>query len=196
LISSVKAVSCLLSEPYNTEKALVSHVEIRFELTMYSYPRADVPEMPRFVEAVAGYFEEIGVKAKIVPTEYASYRKKRLGFELPGDQGGLPATGQLAAPNRPLAGFVSLMRVLVHTEGRFTSMKDPNMDALIDKMEGTLSEAEAEGYLTEIYRYLYNHYNHLAVVDLDLPYAANKRVAKWDLGGAVWDQNFIYLIRP
>jgi hypothetical protein len=75
-------------------------------------------------------------------------------------------------------------------------MKDPNMDALIEKMEGTLSEAEAEGYLTEIYRYLYHHYNHLAVVDLDLPYAANQRVAKWDLGGAVWDQNFIYLIRP
>lgn len=167
-----------------------------FEMTMYSYPRADVPEMPRFVEAVAGYFEEIGVKAKIVPTEYASYRKKRLGVELPGDQGGLPATGQLAAPNRPLAGFVSLMRVLVHTEGRFTSMKDPHMDALIEKMEGTLSASEAEGYLTDIYRYMYNNYNHLTVVDLDLPYATNKRVTQWELGGAVWDQNFIYLIRP
>ncbi|HEY7712191.1 MAG TPA: hypothetical protein VIG57_19425, partial [Candidatus Entotheonella sp.] len=45
-------------------------------------------------------------------------------------------------------------------------------------------------------RYLYNHYNHLTVVDLDLPYATNKRVAKWALGGAVWDQNFVYLIRP
>jgi hypothetical protein len=33
-------------------------------------------------------------------------------------------------------------------------------------------------------------------VDLDLPYATNKRVAKRDLGGAVWDQNFVYLIRP
>ncbi|MCZ6873775.1 MAG: ABC transporter substrate-binding protein, partial [bacterium] len=58
-----------------------------FEVTMYSYTRADVPEMPRFVEAVAGYFADIGVKAKIVSTEYASYRKKRLGFELPGDTG-------------------------------------------------------------------------------------------------------------
>jgi hypothetical protein len=75
-------------------------------------------------------------------------------------------------------------------------MKDPNMDALIEKMEGTLSVSEADGYLTDIYRYMYNNYNHLTAVDLDLPYAANKRVAKWDLGGAVWDQNFVYLIRP
>jgi hypothetical protein len=70
------------------------------------------------------------------------------------------------------------------------------MDRLIDQMEGTLSAAEAERYLTEIYRHLYHNYNHLSVVDLDLPYATGKRIAKWDLGGAVWDQNFIYLIRP
>lgn len=161
-----------------------------FEITMYSYPRADVPEMPRFIETVAGYFAEIGVKAKIVATEYASYRKKRLGFDLPG------AMGALAAPNRPLAGFVSLMRILVHTDGRFTSMKDPKMDELLEKMERTLDEAEAKQHLTAIYRYLYDNYNHLSVVDLDLPYATSKAITQWDLGGAVWDQNFIALIRP
>ncbi|PON15489.1 hypothetical protein C2W62_23535 [Candidatus Entotheonella serta] len=160
-----------------------------FEVTVYSFPRADVPEMVRFIEAMAGYFSEIGVKAKIIPTEYASYRKKRLGFDLPG------ALGALAAPNRPLAAMVSLMRLLVHSEGRFTSVKDPALDKLIVKAEEAATDADAEAALQEIYRYMYDNVNHLTVVEMDLPYATSAEIKDWDLGGAVWDQNFTALIR-
>ncbi len=160
-----------------------------FEVTVYSFPRADVPEMARFIEAMAGYFSEIGVKAKIIPTEYASYRKKRLGFDLPG------AMGALAAPNRPLAAMVSLMRLLVHSEGRCTSVKDPALDKLIVKAEEAATDADAEAALQEIYRYMYDNVNHLTVVEMDLPYATSAEIKDWDLGGAVWDQNFTALIR-
>jgi peptide/nickel transport system substrate-binding protein len=179
--------------PYDPEKAKELLKEAGypdgFEITIYSYPRADVPEMPRLIQAIAGYFEEIGVKANIVPTEYASYRKKRLGFDLPGEMGGL------ATPTRPLAGFVALNRVLFHSEGRFTSMKDPEMDRMIEQMSSSLDPDKAKQIFTKIYRYLYNHYNHLTVVELDVPYATNTQITQWDLGGAVWDQNFLYLVR-
>ena len=161
-----------------------------FEVTVYSFPRADVPEMGRFIEAMAGYFAEVGVTAKIVPTEYASYRKKRLGFDLPG------AMGALAAPNRPLAGMVSLMRVLVHSEGRFTSIKDPALDKLVVEAEQGATDAAAEAALQKIYRHMYENVNHLTVVEMDLPYATSAEIKEWNLGGAVWDQNFIGLVRP
>lgn len=160
-----------------------------FSITVYSYPRADVPELPRLIEAIEGYFAEIGVKANIVPTEYASYRQKRLGKTLPGEM------GALAAPNRPLAGFVTLARSLYHSAGGFTSMMDATMDKLVEKLETTLDEAEAERLHTEVYRHLYHHYNHLSVADLDIPYAASAKVVQWNIGGVPWDQNFLSLVR-
>ncbi len=46
-----------------------------------------------------------------------------------------------------------------------------------------------------IYRHMYENVNHLTVVEMDLPYATSQAIKAWDLGGAVWEQNFLALIR-
>ncbi len=45
-----------------------------YEFTLISYPRPSCPEYPQVVEAVAGYWEKIGLKPKIQMSEWAVWR--------------------------------------------------------------------------------------------------------------------------
>ena len=157
------------------------------EVAIRSYPRADVPEGPRFIEAVSAYLTEIGVNVKIIPTEYASYRQERLAHTL--DNG----SGYLAAPNRPLAGFQGVMRVLNHTEGAFTSTHDPAIDKLIEDWEAAILPDDVIDGSIALYRYLYENYNSLTCCNMNISYATNDRVSSWNLGKRVWDDGFTNL---
>jgi peptide/nickel transport system substrate-binding protein len=157
------------------------------EVAIRSYPRADVPEGPRFIEAVSAYLTEIGVNVKIIPTEYASYRQERLAHTL--DNG----SGYLAAPNRPLAGFQGVMRVLNHTDGAFTSTHDPAIDKLIEDWEASILPDDVIDGSIALYRYLYENYNSLTCCNMNISYATNDRISSWNLGKRVWDDGFTNL---
>ena len=157
------------------------------EVAIRSYPRADVPEGPRFIEAISAYLTEIGVNVKIIPTEYASYRQERLAHTL--DNG----SGYLAAPNRPLAGFQGVMRVLNHSEGAFTSTHDPAIDQLIEDWEASILPEDVVDGSIALYRYLYDNYNSLTCCNMNISYATNDRISSWNLGKRVWDDGFTNL---
>lgn len=159
------------------------------EVAIRSYPRADTPEGPRFIEAVGAYLTEIGVNVKIIPTEYASYRQERLAHTL--DNG----SGYLAAPNRPLAGFQGVMRVLNHSDGAFTSTHDPVIDGLIEDWEATILPADVVEGSIALYRYLYDNYNSLTCCNMNISYATNDRISDWNLGKRVWDDGFTDLTK-
>ena len=183
--------SSLTPYPYDPEEAkrlLDASAYNGEEIAIRSYPRADVPEGPRFIEAVAAYLEEIGVNVKIIPTEYASYRQERLAHTL--DNG----SGYLAAPNRPLAGFQGVMRVLNHTDGAFTSTHDPEIDRLIEAWEASILPDDVVKGSEALYKYLYDNYSSLTCCNMNISYATNERISAWDLGKRVWDDGFTNLI--
>lgn len=162
-----------------------------FSIKMHSYPRPDAPEGPRLVEAMAGYFEAIGIDVEIQPIDSATSIAERAAFELSNTM------TFLDAPNRPFPGFAGLMFTLEHSEGLFRSTEDPELDRLIEEMQATLDPAEAEEWFLEIYQFLYDHHIHLPVANLDVSYAGNDRVpSDWNRAWRSWEANYLDITRP
>ena len=161
-----------------------------FSITMHSYPRPDAPEGPRMVEAFAGYFGAIGIDVTIQPIDSATSIADRLAFNLS------ETMTFLDAPNRPFPGFAGLMYGLEHSEGQGRSAQDPDFDATIEAMQETLDPVEAERRFLAVHDYIYDHYIHLPVANLDVSYAGSDRIhADWDRAWRSWEANYLDLVR-
>jgi peptide/nickel transport system substrate-binding protein len=161
-----------------------------FDTKIYSYVTADLPELPRLSEAVADYLRKVGVRARITPMDRAALSTKRQAKSLPGDL--LP----WSTPNRSLAiHIVTIMHTLHHSTAMFTSTADPELDRMIDRGLAATDVAEVERVVGEMHRYLYHNAHHITIGEIHTNYATNQKIAQWDLGRNLYDNNPRYLIR-
>jgi len=162
-----------------------------FETTIYSYAREDIPELPRLVEAIAGYMAKIGVKLNIFSTEYPVARTKRMTGNMPGH------ISCLGTPNRSNPGdLLTLMYTLHHSSSRFTDHKSPELDALLEAAQAAGTEQEVKRLIGDLHRWLYNDYATMPIAEASIPFVANsKKITAWDLGRTLYDNNDRDLIR-
>ena len=161
-----------------------------FETKIYSYVTGDLPEIPRLAEAVADYLGKVGVKARITPIDRAALSTKRQAKTLSGEL--LP----WSTPNRSVAiQIVGIINALHHSKAQFTSTAIPELDQMIDQALEATDVQEVEKLVGNMHRYLYQQAHNITIGEIHTNYAADNKVATWNLGRNLYDINLRHVIR-
>ena len=163
------------------------------DITFRSYPTPGVPEKLEVDQAIAGYLQAVGIRAKIEVGEYGAYRAQ---WPTP------PSLPKTIANNPTVSQIVigSLVHIFFHKDGLLSTTRgvNPKADADIDAM---LSAPDLDSYkqrLMTAWASLLNEYNIVMLFTLDGKYAANpKKLPKpWALGTSTADIGMRSMITP
>ncbi len=168
---------------YNEKNPLVQPMAV--------YPRPGLPEGPQMMEAIAGYWEKLGVvKVKIAVTDWGAVRKRWFA-QSNGGWVGWANIPQL----RDTGGVLSKCYYQFYSKDQMTVCKRADADAILEKVTATTNIEEARKLLGDIHRLAYNEYLMWGVVEVDGLMATSKEITKWDQGTRSLDINVEDIIR-
>jgi len=163
------------------------------DITFWSYPTPGVPEKLEVDQAIAGYLQAVGIRAKIQQGEYGAYRSQ---WPTP------PSLPKTIANNPTVSQVVigSLIYIFFDKDGLLSTTRgvNPKADADINAM---LAAPDLDTYkkrLMTAWGDLVNDYNTVMLFTLDGKYAANpKKLPKpWPLGTSTADIGMRAMITP
>ena len=154
-------------------------------VNLYTSPSGGIPEMPTVAEAVAGYWEKIGIETKIIPVEYSAYRAE-LGKEDPDLDNCFTTVGM---PDRLM--WDGAFKFLFLSGSMFTTAHDPNLDALIDALASEYNPDMVGQRQYDIGMYLREHHLQVPILEVGIVLAANpENVPQWPHVSAPLSQDF------
>lgn len=169
----------LPQHPFNVDRAkkLVKEAfpDKTPELTMHSFPFSGIPELPKIGEAISGYWGNIGIKTKILPTEYPTYRKLLAKKNSPKLANSL---APMRFGNRLL--WDAAFNLVYHTNGLLSCTQDPNIDKKVKDILAEKDPNKLGQKYHDLAMYLNTHWYQIPLVEVGALYAADpKKVPKW-----------------
>ncbi|MBI2866721.1 MAG: ABC transporter substrate-binding protein [Chloroflexi bacterium] len=161
-----------------------------FDIMSFSAPPA--PWLPQMVEAVAGYWSQIGVQPKILPTDLLTWNSKMRAR---------PQAADLVGNAAPIYGGSSpnpipFLRSVYHREGTLLLLKSPQVDSWLDEASATLDAQRRVELIRKVVDFAYTEYVALPVAITPDLYAATARIGSWRAIRASGIGAFAETLRP
>jgi len=153
-----------------------------FPLTVHAYQLPGLPEGRAFAEAMAGYWQKLGVQTKLIPVDYPAFRKNWFDRALPG------AMGYYNIANRDWIGTYALLEKQAYTKSKASdTVNDPEVDGMIEQVMRQTDKDKIGVLMRNVYTRLRSEHYGVPVVYLHSPYAASKTLGKWNPGTVMYD---------
>jgi peptide/nickel transport system substrate-binding protein len=156
-----------------------------FALDVYAFQLPGLPEGKAFAEAIAGYWEKIGIKPKLIPVDYPAFRKLWVDRKIPG------AIGYYNIANRNWIGTYALLEKMAYSPSKPNdTANDPEIDGMIAQVMKQTDREKINALMRSIYARLRSEHYGVPVVYLHSPYATSKTLGKWNPGSVMYDLFF------
>jgi len=153
-----------------------------FSIDVYAFQLPGFPEGKAFAEALAGYWEKIGVKSKLIPVDYPAFRKMWVDRKAPG------AVGYYNIANRDWIGAYALLEKQGYTPSKLNdTVNDPEVDGMLAQVMRQTDREKINALMRNVYTRLRSEHHGVPVVFVHSPYAASKTLGKWNPGSVMYD---------
>ncbi len=139
-----------------------------FDITLYSYRLPGLPEGQAMAEAISGYWEQIGVRAKLVPVDYPAFRKKWVERS---DPGGL---GYFNIANRNWIGAYALIDKYGNSHENTATLHDPELEKALIDVPGQVEPEKVNALMQKIYARLRSENLGIGLLNVHTPFASSK----------------------
>ena len=170
-------------DPARAKKLLAdAGVGAGFPLEVFAYQLPGLPEGKAMAEAVAGYWEKIGIRIKLVPVDYPAFRKNWFDRKTPG------SVGYFNIANRDWIGTYALLEKQAYTPAKASdTVNDLEVDGMIAQVMRQTDREKINALMRNIYARIRSEHSGMPLVYLHSAYAAGKKLGKWNPSSVMYD---------
>jgi len=160
-----------------------------FAAKIYTAPLPGYAVAQSVAEAIAGYWNNVGVEVKVIPLDYAAFRKIWLDRS---DPGAMVCYNQ---PNRNAYGVFAALDKLGYFAKPTAFMHDPEIERLLNAAKKEPDAGKRNNLLRDIHLQMRKETVTIPVLELSTPYVAAKTLPAWDTGYIPFDMNLDQIIQ-